>query len=329
MMTWQRLLFQPGETGMHAQAHWQPIASILAMTVLIAVPAMAQETNYTPGQKIEYQSSGYPEIWEEATFIGATPNGSQPMIRQKPSEYQRDGFQRAASWATIRPLAAARPAPAPIRPDAPAGTAINARPDTAGGLMTRAEVLAFLAVLGPDPFQHPRREQVKKDLAEMIKARGLDFRASMTDRNFDDKLAKYGATTDIVFPLRDNFGPPTRQAWLMGTWKLGKIGATVDHRVGNMIYRQGEIGVANVGTLTLNANGSYAWKSQTAQSTNGKWRVATAAEMKSQGGDGIVLLGAKSGYDWIVTKNRNTTLAGDWIGISELGTRQINEHGSR
>ena len=51
--------------------------------------------------------------------------------------------------------------------------------------------------------------------------------------------------------------------------------------------------------------------------------------MKSQGGDGIVLLKAKSGYDGIVTKNRTTMLKGDWIFISELGTRQINEYGSR
>ncbi len=51
--------------------------------------------------------------------------------------------------------------------------------------------------------------------------------------------------------------------------------------------------------------------------------------MKSLGGDGIVLLKAKSGYDWIVSKNRTTTLKGEWIYISELGTRQINEYGSR
>ena len=52
-------------------------------------------------------------------------------------------------------------------------------------------------------------------------------------------------------------------------------------------------------------------------------------EMKSKGGDGIVLLKAKSGYDWIVTKDRTTTLKGEWLNISELGTRQINEYGSR
>ncbi len=115
----------------------------------------------------------------------------------------------------------------------------------------------------------------------------------------------------------------------MGAWNLGKTGAAVDYTRNNRVYRQGEIGVANVGTLSLNANGTYVWKSATAQSTSGQWRKATKEEMKSQGGDGIVLLKAKSGYDWIVTKNRATTLKGEWIFISELGTRQINEYGSR
>jgi len=115
----------------------------------------------------------------------------------------------------------------------------------------------------------------------------------------------------------------------MGAWNLGKIGAAVDYVKNNRVYRQGEIGVANVGTLTLNANGTYIWKAGVKDSTSGKWRKATSKEMTSEGGDGIVLLKAKSGYDWLVTKDRRTKLKGEWINISELGTRQINEYGSR
>lgn len=314
-------------------------AATLLLFAFAASQVFAQNKDYTPGQKIEYKSSNYPEVWEEATFVRPTPDGSQPIIRQKPSQYQPDGFQRAASWVDIRPLAAAKPVPPPVAPVPPAAPPVAPGPaednapavdnGLAGGLMTKAEVLAFLASLGPDPFQNPRREQVKKELAEMIKARGLDFRFSTPDKDFYDKLSKYGATSDIVFPLRDNYGPPTRQAALMGTWNLGKIGATVDFERNGQLWRQNEIGVANVGVLTVNANGTYSWKSTGAPAINGKWRAATPLEMKSQGGDGIVLLDAKTGYDWIVTRNRNTTLAGNWIGISELGTRQINEHGFR
>ncbi len=302
-------------------------------------PLLAQQNNYAAGQTIEYKSSGYPEVWEEATFVGASPDGSQPYIKQRPTPHQPDGFQRAVSWADIRATAGARPVPPPaVLPEPPPTPVVEREPgrdappggsDLAGGLMTKADVLAVLAPLGPDPFQNPRREQVKQALAEMIKARGLDFRSSDPDKNFWDKLAKVGAISDIVFPLRDNYGPPTRQAELIGIWNLGKIGAAVDFVMNDELWRQNEIGVANVGALKLDANGTYGWMSTGAAVVKGRWRVATPTEMKSQGGHGIVLLDAKSGYDWIVTKNRTTTLAGNWIDISELGTRQINEYGSR
>ena len=328
---------------MRTQTNWQRIGSLVLMTIallfIVDTQASAQKKDYKPGEKIEYKSSGYPEIWEEATFVRATPDGSQPIIRQIPNEFHKDGFQRAASWADIRAVSA-KPNKVPV------GTNQNENPvnatgadnrttsektnDFGSGLMTQAEVLSFLETkLGDKPFQNPRREEIKKEVAEMIKARGLDFRFSSSDTAFYNKLAKYGATSDITFPLRDNYGVPPKQDRLMGAWKLGKIGAAVDYVRNNRVYRQGEIAVGNVGTLTLNANGTYVWKSATAQSTNGKWREATKEEMKSQGGDGIVLLKAKTGYDWIVTKDRQTKLTGEWISISELGTRQINEYGSR
>jgi hypothetical protein len=165
----------------------------------------------------------------------------------------------------------------------------------------------------------------------MIKARGLDFRFSSSDTVFWNKLAKYGAiTSDVSFPLTYNYGAPTKEKELMGAWNLGKIGAATSYVKNDRVYRQGEIGVGNIGTLSLNANGTYVWKSVLkAQPATGKWRKATKAEMTSVGGDGIVLLNAQSGYDWLVTKDRRTTNKGEWINISELQTRQINEFGSR
>jgi hypothetical protein len=116
----------------------------------------------------------------------------------------------------------------------------------------------------------------------------------------------------------------------MGAWSLSKIGATVDYVRNNRVYRQNEIGVKGLGTLTIAANGSYIWKSTTPAATfRGKWRKATATEMKYQGGDGIVLLKAKSGWDWIVMQDRTATIKGDWISISELNTRQVREFGLR
>ena len=85
-----------------------------------------------------------------------------------------------------------------------------------------------------------------------------------------------------------NYGRPTQQSWLIGPWNLGKIGGAVEYTKNNRTYRQGESGVANVGTLLMNTNASYVWTSVTAQSTNGKWRKASHAEMRSEAGDGIV-----------------------------------------
>lgn len=321
---------------MTKQTNFQRIGLLvltIALLFIADIQVSAQKKDYKPGEKIEWKSSGYPETWEEATFVEATPDGRQPIIREKPNEFHKDGFQRGTSWADIRPLSAKTNNKVPVN-DTEADdntTTPETTTDFDTGLMTQEQVLSFLQVkLGDKPFANPRREEIKKELAEMIKARGLDFRYSGTEPDFFSKLAKYGAiTSDVSFPLRDNYGEPTKQSWLMGAWNLGKIGAAVDYVKNNRVYRQGEIGVANVGTLTLNANGTYIWKSVTAHSTNGKWRKATKEEMKSQGGDGVVLLQAKSGYDWIVTKNRATTLKGEWIYISELGTRQINEYGSR
>ncbi len=306
---------------------------------------------YRPGELVELRSSGYPEKWEEVTFVGTTPGGSQPIIRQKPNAFSKEGNQRAASWDEIRPLAsrpAATPAPgghsavrpvAVASPSAPALAAPEPSARASGGsvgsgptgLMNQAEILHFLkSRLGEQPFQNPRREAIKLELAELIKARGLDFVYDATPSAFYNELSRLGAnTSELGFPLRENYGPPTPQAWLMGSWKLGKVAPAVYVQKGEWIYRKGEIGVSGLGTLSLDASGTYLWKSATAQSTQGRWRSASKAEMKAQGGEGVVLLKAKSGYDWIVTQDRSTTLKGDWIRVSELGTRQVNEYGQR
>lgn len=329
--------------------------AVLGWFALAAAMVSAAPPAYRPGEVIEFKSWGYPEKWEEVTFIGTTSDGSQPIIRQMPNQFSKEGNQRAARWEDIRPLGS-RPAGAPAVaegtgsawPQAPASgsakTAAIGGPSAAtqaavgagravasGGLMSRAEILGYLkSRLGDQPFQNPRRDAIKLELAELIKARGLDFVYDATPSPFYDELSRLGAnTSEVGFPLRENYGSPTRQSWLMGTWKLGKVAPAVHVQKGEWIYRKGEIGVAGLGSLNLDSKGTYVWKSVTAESTQGRWRPATPAEMKAQGGDGVVLLKAKSGYDWLVTQDRTTTLKGDWIRVSELGTRQINEYGQR
>jgi hypothetical protein len=288
-----------------------------------AAPVPAQAANYKPGDRIAYRISKNPDVWEEGVFLRATPDGTQPIIRKKPNEFFKDGFETAFQWENIRPFNARPRTPAPSEPPRAAPP-----PITGKGLMTQAEILDFLRTrLGEDPFAHPQREQVKQELTALIKRRGVNFRYE-TLSDFGREIAKYGLTSEITFPLQANYGPPTRQAWLMGTWNLSKISPAVDFRKGDRIYRRMESGVNNVGVLTLNGNGSYVWKSSS-ETQRGAWRKATAEEMKSQGGDGIVLLNAKGGWDWIVMQDRAATIRGDWIAVSEINSRQVREFGRR
>ncbi len=323
---------------MNKPTNWRRIGSLVLTTIVllfIADQASAQKKDYKPGEKIEWKSSGYPETWEEVTFVQPTPDGSQPIIRQMPNQFHKDGFQQATSWDKIRPVSAKATNKVPIDDtDADDSATTPATiTDLGTGLMTQEQVISFLqAKIGDKAFTNPPREaEFRKELAEMIKARGLDFRFSSSDTVFWKKLAKYGAiTSDVSFPLSYNYGEPTSEKELMGAWNLGKIGVATSYVKNNRVYRQGEFGVGNIGTLSLNANGTYVWKSVLkAQPINGKWRKATKVEMTSEGGDGIVLLKAQSEYDWLVTKDRRTPNKGEWINISELQTRQINEFGSR
>ncbi|HEY1170341.1 MAG TPA: hypothetical protein VGH19_03130 [Verrucomicrobiae bacterium] len=319
------------------------VASLLATCSLLA-----QADKYRPGDKIEYLESPIKDLWEPGVYMYATPDGKQPIIRKKPNEFYPDGSQTAYSWERIRPLGtkpaakptveapakttpAQPPAPVATKPAAPAPTATQTLPATAGGLMTQEEVLNFLQTrLGDQPFAHPQREQIRKELAEMIKKRGVNFRYQ-TLSDFSNQLGKYGASSDIIFPLQANYGPPTKEPWYIGKWSLSKIGATVDYK-GNdgYIYRQTEIGVKDVGSIIITADGRYTWDIDVPKGVaQGTWRKAKPEEMPYQGGDAIVLQKAKGGVDWIVHQDRVTELKGDWVNIAQLDSRQIREGGFR
>jgi hypothetical protein len=303
-------------------------AFVTALLITLNIQALAQKADYKPGEKIECKTSYSKDEWAECTFVEKSYDGSQPIIRDA------QGFQKGLpNWDWVRPLA--KPAEEPADQDKRAEEENNAPQDRAApqgqGLMSQADILNFLKTnLGADPFANPRLEAIKAELAKEIKGRGLNFHFQ-TASDFFNELAKYGAiTTDITFPLKDNYGAPTEQSWLMGAWRLDKIGATTDYERDGYIYRKEASAAASVGNLTINTDGTYVWQANAPAATfKGRWRKATSAEMKTQGGDGIVLLKAKSDWDWIVTQNRAWTTPGDLIWISELGTRQVREIGSR
>ncbi len=245
-----------------------------------------------------------------------------------PNEFFKEGFERAYSFDEIRHVGAATKPKAPA--PKPAGTA-PAPPLRGGGLLSQVDILNYLRTrLGDQPFLHPDREAIRKELGELIKQRGVNFRyENLSD--FSNQLGKYGASSEVIFPIQDNYGLPTKQAFLMGTWGMDIIGAPVTVTRGDKVYRQGELG-AKGGVLTITPNGTYTWqaynKDTPDQLIRGSWRKATPTEMRYQGGDGIVLLKAKSGWDWVVCQDRQAT-SGEWVRVAEVVSRQVREFGAR
>jgi hypothetical protein len=299
------------------------LASI-AVVIMLSVDSFAQKAVYRAGEKIEYKTSYTKDEWAEGTFVEQTYDGSQPVIKDA------QNFQKALpDWTWVRPIGV-KPQPAEIKPAQDKGKG-NLTVSTGEGLMSQADILGYLrANLGPDPFSDPRRYQVKSQLAAEIKRRGLSFHFDALSSFFNDMSKYIGVDSEISFPLKDNFGPPTEQGWLLGTWHLSILGATTEYEKGGYIYRKEASAVANTGVLMISADGSYTWQAKAPSATyRGRWRKATSAEMGTQGGDGVVLSNAKSGYDWIVIQNRVWKDQGDLIWVSDLSTRQLREVGSR
>jgi len=265
------------------------------------------------------------------------------LIRQAPTQFFPEGSERAFAIDDVRPLTQAAKAAAPaIQAPLPKARAPAAKPaakstvvaanmgGAGAGLMSEQDVLGFLRQrLGDgDPFMNPKREAVLGQLREEIMKRGVSFRKEAIG-HFANELAKYGALSNVTGPLNDNFGPPANQAELMGTWRIAKVGATTTvTRGGNLYQRQEYAGLA--GSLTISANGSYVWNSPSGV-LRGNWRTATHDEMSKsdKGGAGVVLLGAKSGMDWLIHKRTEEGPEGTGIMIRDLATRNLRERATR
>lgn len=313
------------------------IPAIVAMfafcAFMAAASAITNAQDYKPGQKVEYKAQSYPEKWEVGTVEYMTPGGKQVIIREKPTEFFPQGNTRAYSLDEVRPLGQGRTRGQGTATDPQVQAAPNDRPDDrtaktgeGSGLMTKREILGFLQDrLGDNPFQvaSSKREATFKELGQTIMQRGVNFRYE-TLSPFSNDLGKFGALSTVIFPIQANHGAPTKQAWYIGTWNTSVTS------VGRRII----IG-ANAGFLTINANGTFVWKlyptDPPASYVKGSWRKATPEEMalSYQGGDGLVLLKGKEGYDWLVRQDRETTLAGDWIWIANLNARAQREEGKR
>lgn len=307
-----------------------------ALIATATATAASSQRGFNPGAKVEYKAQNWPEKWEIGTFVKELPGGTQVLIREKPNEFHKEGFERAYALAEVRPVT--RKEPAPNNPEARNAPPEKAEPeptaaseaDAGAGLMSRQDVLAFLRKrLGNgDPFMNPKREQALQDLRTEILSRGVSFRYHSIGE-FANDIGKFGPPTAVTAALFENYGALAKRDSLFGKWLIAKVGATTTFERGGDVYQRQEYG-ASAGSLIVNPNGSYVWDSPSGV-LKGQWRKATAEEMgkSDKGGEGLVLLSAKSGADWLVFKRNEEGSQGEGIKISDLATRNLRERGTR
>lgn len=292
-----------------------------ALCLLLIVTATAQK----PGDKVEYKVQSWPEKWAVGTFVKTLPGGTQVLIREMPTEFFPEGSERAYALADVRPIAKAPvkdPKTPPVQPNDPGDRDKGNDADedkTVGPQMSQQEILAFLRnrLGNGDPFRNPKREQVLQQLRDEILRRGVNFRYNAVG-DFSNQLRKYGVLSNVTYPIEVNYGQPPKLNSLLGKWSFANVGAP-----GAPMY-------GNNGSLVINANGSYVWNTATGV-IKGKWRKATSEEMASsdKGGEGIVLLSAKSGSDWIAFSRNEEGPQGQGIMLQILPSRNLRERGTR
>lgn len=298
---------------------------------LLPVLSVTGQAQCKPGEKVEYKAQNWPEKWEVGTCLKELPGGKQVLIREKPSQFYPEGFERAYALADVRPVQKAQEQAAkddnPLRtepPDKPKPNDAPARNEGAnaagGAQMSQQDVLSFLKQrLGNgDPFMNPNRDRVLQQLREEILSRGVNFH-NVSIGDFANQLAKFGALSNVTSALNENFGAPAKRNELFGRWLFSKVGAP-----GNPMYAK------NGGGLTINANGTYVWETASGI-VRGTWRNATSEEMAGvdKGGEGIVLMKGKGGWDWIAARRDEEGPAGKGIKLHNLPDHNLRERGTR
>lgn len=301
------------------------ILTLIALMVFTG-STMAQETQFTVGERVEYKDKSYPaEVWKEGTVVRVMPEYHQVLVRWDPRDdypsYTHNGvsiYEQAYNMDNVRPIKPkADNQPPANNGDANTNTPPLNQPDpqpkdgpAAGngggtGLMSKQEILGYMKTHDYANGQPKHDLQVCRDLIEMMKRRGVQeaLRAGTDDLKPINENGCAGAQdTDVTEASVYNQGVPPTINWLAGTWTLTVFGDTVWSAPGDgYIYKQGPK-TGTQGALTISANGSYSWNDGKGQIIKGAWRNATAAEMNVQGGTGIVLQHAAQGRDWIVFK---------------------------
>lgn len=325
---------------------------LLAMLTLGSAAAMVQP--YKPGEIVEYKASNFPEQWERGQIIREIPGGTQYLVREKPSQFFPEGFERAYATDAIRkpqaiapaqPPAAARPAPTSPVPAAPipkpAPTAARSAPAPAPGvtlpppkgLLDKEHVIAYARqVIGPDPWG-PKRDQALGQIRDYIKQHGTSF---TVDDDFNARMtAQSTSFSHITWAVNSNHGPAPKLADYVGRYELtaANRGSRSYDRSGGTVKVTTTDSQAKSGKLEIKADGTYVWDvlggDPPAKWLRGTWREVKPEENQPwEGGAAIWLEKAKQGYDCMMRMDRTPGWPG-WIEVGMGKARTPVEYGKK
>ncbi|MDO8359198.1 MAG: hypothetical protein Q7T08_04070 [Devosia sp.] len=188
------------------------------------------------------------------------------------------------------------------------------------GLLSQNDVLAISAsVMGNDPWVQPHREQALNDIRDFIKLMGVSFRPTL---DFDKRMAAQD-TSDVRISdaITVNYGPHPDLAdyigtFLVGDFQPGKVRREVNANGVTIYYSRYDEALE---VLEIRADRSFTWDVAGAERglvSTGRWHEAQNDEKFAyEGGPGIILENAQSGYDYTVRIRRQADFQG-WL---ELG----------
>ncbi|MFO0818203.1 MAG: hypothetical protein U1A77_09700 [Pirellulales bacterium] len=333
------------------------VAAISASGSLVGIHDALGQGSFRPGQVIEYKvGTAVPERWEQGRIIRPLEGGKQYLIHEKPSQFFPEGPEKAYSPSDLRamggtPSAGKRNSPTPL--DAPgksrstslgnlagslsnSGTRVNSNLAQGGGLLSRAEVIAYAKqVFGPgDPFADSnRREMNLNQIRDYIRERGTSF---LPDLDLSNELGALGAySVHIGSAIEANYGKHPLLKDYFGSFLL----RTTNRGTKNMTREGARVVITATdaqhesGSLDIYPNGTFVWKigrnDPENQWVRGQWRVARPDELHVwEGGPAIWLEKARQNEDYLVRKCRVPGYEG-WIDVGMGKGRIAASYGRR
>jgi hypothetical protein len=280
-----------------------------AVLAILAIANAAPAQTFKAGDAVEYKIGvSSPPQWERGTIVKVYDGGKQYLVREKPSRFFPEGFEKTYAAENLRAPKDDKESKDP--PPAPkSGTTSTPSKATAtGGPLTKVEVVAYAKSLfgAGDPFADgTKRDTNLNAIRDRIKERGVDFVADDTFKYKDLPNGMY--SVHIGSAVESNYGPHPKLENYYGTFLLRTTnrGSKTSAKEGGRVVITTTDAQYEAGALVIAKGGTFTWKlGRTDPETKwitGKWREATADEMQPwEGGPMLVLEKARQGEDYTV-----------------------------